>query len=188
MLATLESLAAGAAAKTILSKSWRAQPPLLHYLNEAFAAELLNPLAKPQAIARADAILAGWRTNERIDAADAVAAGRRFRAFVEERFTPTTIEVEVPILHRLADERVVRGFVDLLAETADGWLIIDHKSSPQSKSTWRREALRYAGQLAAYRDALIAAQRKVAGCWVHFALTEGLVEVRWDGTSIAQRK
>ena len=69
----------------------------------------------------------------------------------------------------------------LLAETAAGWLIIDHKSSPQPKSTWRRDALGYAGQLAAYRDALLAAERKVAGCWVHFAVTGGLVEVRLDG-------
>ena len=72
-------------------------------------------------------------------------------------FAPAAIEVEVPILHRLADGRVVRGFVDLLVETAAGWLIIDHKSSPQPKSTWRRDALGYAGQLAAYRDALLAA-------------------------------
>lgn len=32
--------------------------------------------------------------------------------------------------------------------------------------------------LAAYRDALIAANHKVAGCWVHFAVTGGLVEVK----------
>lgn len=145
------------------------------------AAELLNPLTEPHATARAEAILAGWRTNGRIDATDAVAASRRFRAFVKERFAHRAIEVEVPILHRLADGRVVRGYVDLLAETADGWLIIDHKSSPQRKSAWRRDALGHAGQLAAYRDALLAAQRKVAGCWVHFAVTGGLVEVRLPG-------
>ena len=150
-------------------------------LHAVVAAELLNPLAAPAAIARAEAILAGWHTNGRINAADAVAAAGRFHAFLQERFAPAAIEVEVPILHRLADGRVVRGFVDLLAETAAGWLIIDHKSSPQPKSTWRRDALGYAGQLAAYRDALLAAQRKVAGCWVHFAVTGGLVEVRLDG-------
>ena len=96
-------------------------------------------------------------TDQRINAADAVAAAGRFHAFLQERFAPAAIEVEVPILHRLADGRVVRGFVDLLAKTAAGWLIIDHKSSPQPKSTWRRDALGYAGQLAAYRDALLAA-------------------------------
>ena len=149
-------------------------------LHAVVAAELLNPLAAADAVARAEAILAGWHTDQRINAADAVAAAGRFHAFLQERFAPTAIEVEVPILHRLADGRVVRGFVDLLAETAEGWLIIDHKSSPQPKSTWRRDALCYAGQLAAYRDALLAAQRKVAGCWVHFAVTGGLVEVRLD--------
>ena len=149
-------------------------------LHAVFAAELLNPLAEPRAVARAETILAAWR-NARVDAADAVAAAGRFHAFLRKRFAPTAMEIEVPILHPLADGRVVRGFVDLLVETADGWLVIDHKSSPQPKSTWRQDALGYAGQLAAYRAALLAAQRKVAGCWVHFAVTGGLVEVRLDG-------
>ena len=145
-------------------------------LHTVIAAELVNPLAAAEAVARAEAILAAWHIDLRLDAADA--AAERFRAFLRNRFAPTALQVEAPIFHRLADGRVVRGFVDLLAETADGWLVIDHKSSPQSKATWRREALAYAGQLAAYRDALVAANRKVAGCWVHFAVTGGLVEVR----------
>ena len=147
-------------------------------LHTVIAAELVNPLAAAEAVARAEAILAAWHIDLRLDAADAVAAAERFRAFLRERFAPTALQVEAPVFHRLRDGRVVRGFVDLLAETADGWLVIDHKSSPQSKATWRREALAYAGQLAAYRDALVAANRKVAGCWVHFAVTGGLVEVR----------
>ena len=146
-------------------------------LHAVIAAELVNPLGAAEAIARAEAILAAWRIDARLDAADAVAAAERFRGFLRERFAPTALQVEAPVFYRLADGRVVRGFVDLLAETADGWLVIDHKSSPQSKATWRKDALAYAGQLAAYRDALVAAKRKVAGCWVHFAVTGGLVEV-----------
>ena len=147
-------------------------------LHTVIAAELVNPLGGAEAVARAEEILTAWHINLRLDPADAVAAADRFRGFLRERFAPTALQVEAPVLHRLADARVVRGFADLLAETAYGWLIIDHKSSPQSKATWRKEALAYAGQLAAYRDALIAADRKVAGCWVHFAVTGALVEVK----------
>ncbi len=147
-------------------------------LHAVIAAELVNSLSEAEAIARAEEILTAWHINRRLDAADAVAATHRFRRFLRERFAPTALQVEAPVLHRLADGRVVRGFVDLLAETPDGWLIIDHKSSPQSKATWRKEALAYAGQLAAYHDALIAANHKVAGCWVHFAVTGALVEVK----------
>ena len=79
----------------------------------------------------------------------AVAAARRFRHFLNGRFAPSRIEVEVPLLHDLGDGRSMRGFVDLLAETPAGWLIVDHKSSPRRKSAWCDEALQHAGQLEA---------------------------------------
>ena len=100
-----------------------------------------------------------------------------------QRFAPSRIEVEVPLGHELGDGHAVRGFVDLLAETADGWLIIDHKSSPQRKSTWRDEALKHSGQLKAYRDTLAAAGRKTAACYIHFAVTGGLVEVKFSDSA-----
>ncbi|MCE2461053.1 MAG: PD-(D/E)XK nuclease family protein, partial [Pseudomonadales bacterium] len=94
------------------------------------------------------------------------------------RFGVSNIEVEVPIRHALEDGRVVRGFADVLAETAEGWLVIDHKSSPQPPSKWPEETLKYSGQLAAYSSALSAAGRRVAGCLLHFAVTGGIVELR----------
>ena len=86
------------------------------------------------AVKRAEAILAGHRVDGDLNAADAVAAARRFRHFLNGRFAPSRIEVEVPLLHDLGDGRSMRGFVDLLAETPAGWLIVDHKSSPRRKS------------------------------------------------------
>ena len=84
----------------------------------------------------------------------------------------------MPIEHDLEDGRVVRGYVDVLVETAQGWLVIDHKSSPLPASKWPEEALKYSGQLGTYRAALTAAGRDVAGCFIHFAVTGGLVGVR----------
>ena len=147
-------------------------------LHAVIAAEFVNPLPERKALDRAEAILVGHRVHGFLDGADALAATRRFQRFVNERFAPSRIEVEVPVRHDLGDGRVVRGSIDLLAETPAGWLIIDHKSSPQRKSTWRDEALQHSGQLRAYRDALAAAGRKTAACYIHFAVTGGLVEVR----------
>ena len=87
-------------------------------------------------------------------------------------------EVEVSLLHDLGDGRSMYSFVDLLAETPAGWLIVDHKSSTRRKSAWCDEALQHAGQLEAYHDALVAAGRDVAACYIHFAVTGGLVEVK----------
>ena len=147
-------------------------------LHAVIAAEIVNPLDRSAAIERAAAILAGHRVDGEVCAADAVAVAQRFTHQMRERFAPSRMEVEVPLCHELEDGRSVRGFVDLLAETSDGWLIVDHKSSPQRKSTWRDEALKHASQLRAYRDALVAAGRSVAGCYIHFAVTGGLVEVQ----------
>ena len=57
VFATLESLAAGEAAKTILPKSWRAQPPLLHYLNEVFAAAFSPSTSAVGALPRDSVVL-----------------------------------------------------------------------------------------------------------------------------------
>ncbi len=147
-------------------------------LHAVIAAELVNPLPDVQSFGRAADLLAGHGAAEHLDAKDAIAIARRFARSLEERFQVTAVQVEVPILHALDDGRVVRGFVDVLAETEQGWLVIDHKSSPQPRGKWPEEVLKYSGQLAAYRAALCTSGLKVAGCLVHFAVAGGLVEVR----------
>ena len=147
-------------------------------LHAIIAAELVNPLPDAQAVKRGADLLAGHGVAEHLDANDAIAIARRFAGSLKERFGVSNIEVEVPIRHALEDGRVVRGFADVLAETAEGWLVIDHKSSPQPPSKWPGETLKYSGQLAAYSSALSAAGRRVAGCLLHFAVTGGIVELR----------
>ena len=73
--------------------------------------------------------------------------------------------------------QVLRGWIDLLLETEQGWIVIDHKSSPRPRSEWAAEALEYSGQLAAYAGALQGGGLDCAGCWVHFPVSGGLVEV-----------
>jgi len=148
-------------------------------LHAIIAAEFVNPLAEQEGVPRAKEILANHQVDGHLTATDALAAVRRFRQALEQHFAPFHIEVEVPLHHELDDGHAIRGLVDLLAETNAGWLIIDHKSSPQRKSTWQEEALKHSGQLDAYREAVEAAGRKVAGCYIHFAVTGGLVEVQF---------
>ena len=145
-------------------------------LHAVIAAELVNPLSKAASRKRAQDLLSNHGVGN-LRAEDAVAATRRLRRYLERRLKVGRFEVEVPVSHRRQDGRVVKGFVDLLAETPDGWLVIDHKSSPQARSAWPDEALQHAGQLGAYRDALVAAGRNVAGCYVHLAVTGTLVRI-----------
>ncbi len=147
-------------------------------LHAVIAAELVNPLPLADAVDRASELLAAHNVHIHLDAADAIVVASRFRRCLEDLFGVSRIEAEVPVVHRLDDGRVVRGAIDALAETARGWLIVDHKSSPQRRSTWRGEARKHSGQLRMYQQALTAAGQPVAGCYIHFAVTGGLVGVR----------
>ncbi len=110
-------------------------------LHAVVAAEFVNPLSKAAGLKRARDLLSGHGVGN-LRAEDAVAAARRLRRYLERRLKVGQFEVEVPISHRRQDGRVVKGFVDLVAETPDGWLVIDHKSSPQPRSAWAHEALK----------------------------------------------
>ena len=59
--------------------------------------------------------------------------------------------------------------MDLLIDTPKGWVIVDHKFTDKTKDALEAEALKYSGQLKAYKDAVEAAtKRPVTECWVHF--------------------
>jgi ATP-dependent exoDNAse (exonuclease V) beta subunit len=93
------------------------------------------------------------------------------------QFKPKRILTEYPISQTLKDGRRLRGWIDALVETDAGWVIIDHKSSPRPKSEWQQEVQEYSGQLAAYASAVEQRGLPVAGLWIHFPVTGGLVRL-----------
>jgi ATP-dependent exoDNAse (exonuclease V) beta subunit len=145
-------------------------------LHAVIAAELVNP-DRADAVAQAEALLVAHGVDAYIRAADAVDVAKRFRDKVLTRFAPLAVYAEYPVMHAMANGVVARGWVDVLIETAAGWVIIDHKSSPRPKSEWSKEVAEYSGQLAAYRGAVAASGKPVVGCWIHFPISAGVVEV-----------
>jgi hypothetical protein len=73
--------------------------------------------------------------------------------------------------------RCVEGTIDLLLEIDDGVVLIDHKTYPGRKDTWRDKAREYAPQLAAYAQVLGMAGRSVSSQWISFAVTGGVVQI-----------
>ena len=57
-------------------------------------------------------------------------------------------------MHRLENESIVFGFIDLLIETPDELIIIDHKAYPGGNEELRRKSLDFYGQLEAYKNCL----------------------------------
>ena len=149
-------------------------------LHAVIAAELVNP-GSSDAIECATALIEGASDVAAIAPADAVECARRLSALLATRFGPRRLLVEHPVELVQENGQVIRGWIDLLLETAAGWVVIDHKSSPRPRSEWTAEAIEYSGQLAAYVRALRGAGLECAGCWVHFPVGGGLVEVRPHG-------
>ena len=84
--------------------------------------------------------------------------------------------VEHPVQMHHENGQIACGWIDLLLETAAGWIVIDHKSSPRQRSEWADEAIGYSGQLAAYVTALRAAHMEWVGCWLRLPVGGALVE------------
>ena len=84
----------------------------------------------------------------------------------------------MPIKQRLSDGSLRQGAIDLVIETPDSWIVIDHKSNPQPKDKWDEIALEYGGQLSAYKDALThLSNKKAVSTYIHFSISGGIVEV-----------
>jgi ATP-dependent helicase/nuclease subunit A len=110
----------------------------------------------------------------------AVAASDALRAFVAERWPGAQWRREVPVSAVIASthgRRRIEGAIDLLLDTPNGFVIIDHKSFPGRASEWEQRALGYAPQLMTYAKAIEMAGGALIGRFVHFTIGGGIVEV-----------
>jgi ATP-dependent exoDNAse (exonuclease V) beta subunit len=135
-----------------------------------FAAEFTHP-NHPKRATTAERILKEFGCDQSVWLEDVL------RADVEKKFKPKQILVEVPFSFRNSAGQSVQGFIDLLLETAQGWVVIDYKSFQGQKLDWEAKALSYSGQLDCYQQALAAMSMKMESLWIYFALGGGLVRV-----------
>ena len=149
-------------------------------LHAAIAAELVNP-HRGDAVDCAAELIRNGAGEGALSPRDAVDCARRLMEAVHTRFAPRRMLAEHPVEFVQDNGQVLRGWIDLLLETEQGWIVIDHKSSPRPRSEWAAEALEYSGQLAAYAGALQGGGLDCAACWVHFPVSGGLVEVVFGG-------
>lgn len=100
-----------------------------------------------------------------------VEVGNRFAQWVGLTFPNAKWRTEVPITARRTEGGTWNGTVDLILELPDGKLIvIDHKSAPIRRSQCESKSMQFAGQLAAYKEALMNQGTTVDSTWIHFPL------------------
>ena len=99
-------------------------------LHSLLATEFVAPQV-PDRVARAQRLLEANGLAVNLTATDVLAAVDRFKATVANRFQPSRILTEVPFTSVNAKGQQLMGFMDLVLETADGWVVIDHKTFRQ---------------------------------------------------------
>lgn len=145
-------------------------------IHALIATHIINTPSEPKVLAKE--VLSSYGVTEHISVEDALTCVTRFKKFIEHELKAIFIQVEYPIEYQLPNGQTASGWIDALVETEQGYIIIDHKSNPQSRANQHEVALKYSGQLALYKAAVEAASDKpVVGCWIHFAVTGGALRI-----------
>ena len=105
-------------------------------------------------VAVASRLLNAWGATY-LDPRHVVEMGTRFRAFVDKRWPGAVLRREAPIIYRVGD-RTMSGRLDVVVETSDAIVVVDHKSFPRARPQWLEQARKHGGQLRLYREAITA--------------------------------
>ncbi|MCA9178296.1 MAG: UvrD-helicase domain-containing protein [Planctomycetales bacterium] len=100
-----------------------------------------------------------------------VSSGERFRQWVEKHFPGSHWHVETAVCGPRSAGGDWNGTIDILLQLPSGEVVvIDHKSAPIRRGYCETKAKEYAGQLAAYSEALTSAGEVIKSTWIHFPL------------------
>lgn len=114
-----------------------------------------------------------------VDASRLHIASDQLLQWIESRWPGAVLRQEWPVSQRLPEGTVLQGIADLVLETQEGLVLIDHKSFPGNREQAAERAGEYAGQLAAYAGALEAATRMpVLKVYIHLPVSGTVVEVQ----------
>jgi len=141
-------------------------------LHAVIAAKIIQPDSDNDLKKIAQRIINNFELSTHLNIGDSVACAKNFSAYIMANFHPIKIFAEHPVKHLLENGQLVSGWIDVLIENREGWIIIDHKSSSKPSKMLETEALKYSGQLLAYKNGVEAASKKtVLSSWVHFPIS-----------------
>lgn len=130
----------------------------------------------------AGGLLLSWDVAGALAAQSLLVASDNFRAWVEAQWPGATWHREWPVMLKNGDGSIVSGTADLVLGTADGYVIIDHKSFPGSAEQAVKKAQSFGGQLGAYADAVgTATGQPVIGTFIHLPVSGIVVRVEPAG-------
>lgn len=99
-------------------------------------------------------VLEGFGALAHVSAADVLRQIIAFHAWIDERWPGGHAHAEIPVQSVMPNGQVLNGRIDLLLETATGWVLIDHKSSPLPAERWETLVADHGPQLSSYARVL----------------------------------
>jgi hypothetical protein len=134
----------------------------------------------------AEGLLARWGVLEALSAENLLEIGARFRKWVSAHWPEAVWHREWPVDQRLETGTVARGVADLILETKDGLVIVDHKAYVADRSEIKDLALEVGEQVQYYADASCGAlERIILGMFVHFPMMGEILLVYSDVRNLA---
>ena len=127
-----------------------------------------------------------WSVGGALLPASLIEASKRLDRFIADRWPGAKQHRELPVFSRIGDQRA-SGRVDLLLETAEGFVIIDHKTFPGAPDTWGEKASEHAPQLALYSHMIAQATgRPVLQSFIHMPIVGVLIDIGLKAPSAVQ--
>lgn len=117
----------------------------------------LNPQANGKLYAKR--LLENYGVEKSVEPAVLVECCQNLYRHLNNAYTGAKISCEVPMTFHNADGTLYQGFIDMLLELPEGFVIIDHKTHPAAHDA-EKYAASCAGQLSLYRQAVEAATGK----------------------------
>jgi len=108
----------------------------------------------------ASALLQRWGVAAALKPESVLLASDTLQGWIRSNWPDSNWRRELPLLQRLAQGTTLGGTADLVLEMSDQYIVIDHRTFPGRFDTATGHATDFAGQLAAYGEALQAATDK----------------------------
>lgn len=144
----------------------------------AFIAADSPAYSAAERLGMAGEILARWNADAALRPADLVEIGDRLRRWVQSKWPQAKWHREWPVQRQLETGSITNGVADLILETDEGIVIVDHKAYPGKPAKAREYAEGDAAQVQVYADIAAAATGKpVLGMYIHLPLLGAIVRI-----------
>ena len=126
-------------------------------------------------------ILSGFGVLEQLSPSNVLQQVRALHDWIASRWPDAKAHAEIPVQSVLSNGQILNGRIDLLLDTADGWILIDHKSSQLRPEHWDQLADEHAAQMAAYAGAVYKASgRRVIENWLFLPVVAGAMRIEFS--------